>query len=272
MLTNPFGVNEHGALVLASSVKRGLACNCVCPACSEPLVANQGPHKVPYFSHAAGADCGSGVESAMHLLAKEIVSEAGKLAIPSHTVESRSSVSATQKEIIIKNRSLIKVVDVELEKETDSMIADCLVTAAGGQQLIVEIKVTHAVDEIKMAKLEDAEISTIEYDFGALYRKLTNNRHKPLDLADLREKLLPPLTLKDFEPKPGHGSAKWLFNKKGSEVQQDLDRLQAERDRASLRRIEEQERKETELKKWHDKLSGETCRQAESYRRKKDGY
>lgn len=266
MATNPFGIDQYGKLVLAADVARGLACNCKCPSCSERLVANKGKSRSAYFSHDAGTDCGRGIESAMHLLAKEIVLEAGQLAIPSLTVRSCS----TMREIpplvksIIPVRSKIKVSDVELECPIQSMIADCLVTSVGGKRLIVEIKVTHAVDDIKKAKLEEAKISAVEYDFGSLYRKLTSNRHKPLNLNELKDKLRPPLIDKYLNPKRGHGCAAWLYHKDESAIK---TRLDAEYEQKVL----DYEQKEASLKKMYDRLSGETGRREDSYRRAKGG-
>ncbi len=48
----PFGLNtKSGQLVDVGSVKRGNACDCICPSCNTPLVARKGDEKEWHFAH-----------------------------------------------------------------------------------------------------------------------------------------------------------------------------------------------------------------------------
>ena len=76
-------VYKEGRLVTVHEVEeRGLACNCICPACGSKLQAHKGNVKQPYFSHYRGDDCGCGLETAVHLLAKEIIEKEKKVLLP----------------------------------------------------------------------------------------------------------------------------------------------------------------------------------------------
>lgn len=82
----PFGV-LGGRLVAPEAVGRGRDCGCTCPGCGYPLIANQGEHTRPYFSHDTGAGCPGGIETAVHKMAKQILLDHGSVVLPAHTVE-----------------------------------------------------------------------------------------------------------------------------------------------------------------------------------------
>lgn len=54
---------------------RGLACNCICFACGEKLVAALGDNNIDYFRHYRETACKGGQETALHQAAKEILVE-----------------------------------------------------------------------------------------------------------------------------------------------------------------------------------------------------
>lgn len=73
---------DLGKLVSVIKVLNGLACNCICPECQAPLVAKNKltNKKAPHFAHASGNACiGGGLESAIHLFAKDILLERRRL-------------------------------------------------------------------------------------------------------------------------------------------------------------------------------------------------
>ena len=81
-LKNPYGL-QNNIVRTPESVERGLACGCVCPACGEPLVANHGTEiKQPYFSHESGRSCEAAYQTALHLLAKEVLATEKKIMLP----------------------------------------------------------------------------------------------------------------------------------------------------------------------------------------------
>lgn len=73
-LTHAF--NKDGVLVHIDSVPNGIACECFCPVCKQPLVAHQGPKEVHHFAHKSDVDCPGAIETTLHLLAKKRIQEA----------------------------------------------------------------------------------------------------------------------------------------------------------------------------------------------------
>ena len=145
----PCGINENGNLVYIDNAKNGLDCNCFCPACKQPLVAkNAGTKREHHFAHFSVVECEHAYQTALHYMAKDLFLEMQYLTF-------------------IKNNVPVqyKIDNVELECKVNEIIPDILVTC-DGKRFIVEIFVTHAVDDIKKQKISDMKISAIEIDLS----------------------------------------------------------------------------------------------------------
>lgn len=60
-------------LLHVGKVANGLVCDCVCPGCGAQLVArNNGKLKGALFTHHQVLGCANGLQTALHLMAKEI--------------------------------------------------------------------------------------------------------------------------------------------------------------------------------------------------------
>ncbi len=69
-----YACDKDRVLWNVEDVPNGNACECICPACGEPLMAkNQGTIRKHHFAHQSGAECEYAYESMLHLLAKEKV-------------------------------------------------------------------------------------------------------------------------------------------------------------------------------------------------------
>lgn len=69
-----YAISNDGRFVNVDEVQTGQDCNCICPACKEPVVAkNNGLVRVHHFAHQSGSECDLAYESMLHLLAKERV-------------------------------------------------------------------------------------------------------------------------------------------------------------------------------------------------------
>ena len=161
----PCGINENGNLVYIDNAKNGLDCNCFCPACKQPLVAkNAGTKREHHFAHFSVAECEHGYQTALHYMAKDLFLEMQYLTF-------------------IKNNVSVqyKIDNVELECRLNEIIPDILVTC-DGKRFIVEIFVTHAVDDIKKQKIRDMKFSAIEID-------LSRFRNEMIDKDLLRQEL-----------------------------------------------------------------------------------
>ncbi len=153
---------KDGVAVGIENVESGLKCGCICPACGERLVAKKGAKTMHHFAHHAGHTCEYGYESSLHLAAKEILSRAKKIMLPAVYVK----FPTTYKEaVLVSDAKEIEIEKVELEKRFGDVVPD-IVVYAGGKQLFIEIYVTHAVDNEKLEKLRQRDISTIEIDLS----------------------------------------------------------------------------------------------------------
>ena len=151
----PCGINKNGEVVYVDDVKNGKACECFCPGCHQQLVAkNKGTDKTHHFAHKnKDSDCEHGYQSALHYMAKDLFTEMKEL-------------------VFIKNGKIekYKIDSVEIEHRLDSIIPDILVTC-DGKQFIVEIFVTHAVDDEKKAKIKQMMIYAIEINVSHLKKE-----------------------------------------------------------------------------------------------------
>ena len=69
-------------LVHINEVASGLECNCICPFCKSQLIAKKGQKKTYHFAHYRLADCNHGTETALHIMAKNLVAQTKKLWVP----------------------------------------------------------------------------------------------------------------------------------------------------------------------------------------------
>lgn len=149
-----YAVGEKGHLVHVDDVPNGEACGCTCPECDSKLIAkNKGQHNQHHFAHVGGNDCVRAVESALHLMTKEILSEGKKIMLPQYPLH-------------VGGVRLFQSVDVESYDKELSLRPDCVGDTAG-QKLWVEFKRSHEVDTDKAAKIKSAKIECVEIDINA---------------------------------------------------------------------------------------------------------
>ena len=171
------------------NVERGLKCGCVCPSCGKKLVAKKGEKTTHHFAHLASENCEYGYESSLHYAAKEILSKSKKLVIPAVYLEYSSSYK--EKELLSDSLE-INIDEVKLEMHIDNIIPD-VVVYSGNKKLLIEIYVTHRVDDNKLQKIKELNISTIEIDLSNESKEITEDK-----LSDI--------LLKNSDRK------KWLYN------------------------------------------------------------
>lgn len=158
---------KDGHLVHIDHVERGLACECICPACGERLLARKGKKMVHHFAHRSLASCEYGYETTLHLMAKEILLEATSMWIPEIQIG-----SALWGDCRIAPAQEIRIDKVKLEQKTGSIIPDVIIWSRG-KPFFVEIFVTHRVDEYKLAELERLGISAVEVNLNEMDRSIS---------------------------------------------------------------------------------------------------
>lgn len=180
----PFGLRD-GHLFEPGNVVRGKECNCFCPDpnCNQPLVANH-PRKSkirPYFSHLHSYDGCGGVESAIHMMGKAVLAEGLLLELPDYNRAIEVEGMYRFPEIVSSpvNRTFEPVLysNVVLEREIVTDIRpDAQVTVEGWDKpLLIEIKVTHPVEDQKAAALRKAGYKTIEIDLSGILEDFKKN-------------------------------------------------------------------------------------------------
>lgn len=161
----PCGVGKDGNVIYIEDAENGLKCDCVCPGCGQPLVAkNKGKKKEHHFAHFRTAECEHGYQSALHYMAKDVFLEMKEFTF-------------------VKNGTPVKyrIDNVVLEKAVDSIIPDILVTC-DGKRFIVEIFVTHAVDDEKKEKIKTLKLSALEIDLSHFHRVMLDKETLKTDV------------------------------------------------------------------------------------------
>jgi competence CoiA-like predicted nuclease len=145
----------NGRLAHISKVENGLNCGCLCPACKTLLVAKKGKINKHHFAH-KNTDCNKGIETALHLMAKDILQKHMKIKIPKYIVylENYGCMEATPEGYITADR-------VTLEKRIDDMVPD-VIFEKEGKKMLIEIAVTHSIDHDKLDKIKKHGFSVLE--------------------------------------------------------------------------------------------------------------
>ena len=162
-----WAVAANGEPAHISEVENGLKCACACPVCDGALVARQGKIREHHFAHASGEECRHAAETALHLAAKDMLAKRKEIVLPEVEVHlpeaSRRTVIAPQRRYPIKS--------VKVERKTGTIVPDVIVEVSG-RQLLVEVTVTHGVDDAKLVKIRELGLSCLEIDLSDAPRDL----------------------------------------------------------------------------------------------------
>lgn len=144
---------KDGKLVGIGDVPNGARCGCVCPKCGERLVARNGGSQMQHhFAHSADSICVGSAETALHLLAKEVLQEMRTLMLPDYYGYKGTAIEFD--EIILE------------ERQVDSGLRPDCIGVKNGHRLWIEIKVNHAVPERKLQYIREHKQGCVEIDFS----------------------------------------------------------------------------------------------------------
>ena len=252
-IKTPYGV-KNGKIVCIWDIDvndRGLKCNCKCPSCGMDLQARLGTgKKQPHFSH-NNAICHPNValQTALHMLAKEIIEKEKKILFPAYSVDfsetnlCKKLSSFEQKKYLIRFHTPDPYIQekevffdsVMLEKKLSSIVPD-VVAQKNNQQCLIEIAVTHFVDENKRKKVIELGLPMIEIN-------LSNFDIQKLDKEALKEIILNSTQYKTWINNPKHYDKAKAYTEEFYEAK--IRRIKEEEDRKA-REVEEKKRRKTE--------------------------
>lgn len=166
-LLQSFAIDKEGRVRSVDEVARGLGCDCTCPCCGYPVMARQGEVREWHFAHAVETNCDGGLESALHLAAKQLLLENCGLSVPEIRIETevRLPDGRVGKGMAFRPERWIDFQTVEAERSIGRIRPD-IVAVVGNSMLFVEIAVTHFVDSEKRATLQELGFPTIEIDLA----------------------------------------------------------------------------------------------------------
>ncbi len=168
---------KDGSLVHIDSVVSGLACGCVCPLCSSPLLARKGKRNIHHFSHKGDSNCNP--ETVLHWLGKQLLFNRIKKSIDSQT-ELIFEWKCSHCYDAHKGNLTKKATAVLLEQSLGPIRPDIALMDSSGRPLIViEVIVSH-----------HPELETIDYcDKNKIYLLQVNLKSEK-DLYGIEDEIL----------------------------------------------------------------------------------
>lgn len=258
-----------------TSEENGKKCECVCPQCGAPLIARaQGSVRRPHFAHSNGSSCDevSAQQTALHLLAKEIIAREKKVFLPKIEIprpyysdkgwEMEVWTMLPTSRIILPARQWT-CDSVDVERAESGFIPDLRVFIQG-KPCLIEIAVTHFVDEEKKIKIIDSKMPLVE-----------------IDLSDLQYEDIDPETLKHLLTESPENRV-WIHNPRLPEFkakaeqwfQEEYKKATAERDNDPFyqKRKKKQDNRAQAEEKWKSLLDHQKYKAALEALRNEDSF
>jgi competence protein CoiA len=163
-MSSLFGLDSVGRFVCVSEVPRGLACQCRCVVCDEPLIARQGAVREHHFAHASGRDpCEVGHESLLHRYAKQVIQEAGGLAVPVDlaVVEQLGLIDARAPS------ARLELQNIDVERSVQDLRPDLLGHTNAGIAIAIEVAYSSFCDLLKADRFGQLGLPALEIDLRA---------------------------------------------------------------------------------------------------------
>jgi hypothetical protein len=168
---------SNDLLVSPEEVPRGLACNCVCPACGYSVIAKQGTEKAWHFAHAKPSDCAHAYEKSVHELAKQLVREQKRLRLPALTVRvvghNMVGLPITAEKLVFESH--LVALDSCIAGHAKGDVTPDLTGERGGREILVEVTVFHRLMPEKKERLLKTGLAVMEIDLG-LFRTVQATR------------------------------------------------------------------------------------------------
>ncbi len=158
-----YGLRD-GKLLFIEDVQSGLACDCVCASCGQPLIAKKGALRRHHFAHFEITDCQGSGETILHRLSKELLAGLESLMVPPYIfIKKRKSKFSTlvAHEARVAKGGLVRVDSVRVEEVEEGFVPDIIIES-DSKSLIVEVAVTHKVSRTKLRRIRKRDLPAIE--------------------------------------------------------------------------------------------------------------
>ena len=151
-------LDKTNQLISIEQAERGLACDCFCFECGEPVVAKKGEKNEHHFAHISNKEsCFINPESILHKFAKQVIIEANGLLLPAVPNSEETEAKLWQFSQItpeVKFGNIQPDLMVMVDKDT----------------YFIEIAVTSFVDEVKLERIKAIGTPTVELDSRELLK------------------------------------------------------------------------------------------------------
>lgn len=174
----PFGVSRTSNRMLdVFEVKRGKACDCICPSCHSSLIARQGEMNIWHFAHDPDAEqksetaCEYAFWTSIHLMSMQILAELTELETPACTRY------MLQEKIVFPPAKIIPD-SIVPKTEIRKVSCDAVLTQSGIEIGIV-LRMPHRSDyysRTPFSEWNDDRKGILEIDFSDLESKLFEGR------------------------------------------------------------------------------------------------
>lgn len=154
---------QNNKLTHISEVANGLSCNCICPYCKQTLVAKNNPSnkKEAHFAHYSTIECDGAIETALHLLAKNVLLKTKSLFLPDYHYDYNPN-----NEWSIYNEGKTIIFDEILLEKSIAVAGEQIIPDAIGviknKEVLIEFANTHFVDEDKKRKIKKSNLPCVE--------------------------------------------------------------------------------------------------------------
>lgn len=154
-----YAIDASGRMVSIESVENGLACNCICPKCKQPLIAkNEGRTRHKHFAHqgiygeTTSRTCHDSYITALHRLSEQIIRERKLIMAPDYEG--------------VKEAHQISFTEVEVEERNDrtDLQPDLVGILENGYRCLIEIRNTSKISQLKKEKIINDGLICMEID------------------------------------------------------------------------------------------------------------
>jgi hypothetical protein len=223
----PFALDAEGRIVDIHDVPPSVAGTFRCAACKQFVTRKQGDVRVWHFAHKADTACTTAFETALHLLAKQILVESDTLRVPALVCRLQHERPGPEDITLCVERILHWDTPGEAEVWVDGIRPDFR-GVCQGKAIFVEVTVTHAPDVAKLEVLKRLQTPTLEIDLSAVPRDVTGPEVRRLVLDATKGK-------------------RWAFYPGEAEARAQLRAMRKQRDAAAYAALEEAYEEERRL-------------------------